>query len=45
MPANLSFAGMARSYTAFVGYFSVRPELVEGLWMNDWWFDRLTTNG
>jgi len=26
MPANLSFAGMARSYTAFVGCFSVRPD-------------------
>ena len=24
---------------------SVRPELVEGFYINSWWFDRLTTNG
>jgi hypothetical protein len=24
---------------------SVRPELVEGLLMSSWWFDKLTTNG
>jgi len=24
---------------------SVRPELVEGLWLRSWWFDKLTTNG
>jgi hypothetical protein len=24
---------------------SVRPELVEGLYVSCWWFDRLTTNG
>jgi hypothetical protein len=23
----------------------VRPELVEGLWLRGWWFDKLTTNG
>jgi hypothetical protein len=21
------------------------PELVEGLWLRSWWFDKLTTNG
>ncbi|MDE2117983.1 MAG: hypothetical protein KGJ19_05240, partial [Betaproteobacteria bacterium] len=24
---------------------TVRPELVEGLWVSGWWFDKLTTNG
>jgi hypothetical protein len=24
---------------------SVRPELVEGLWLRSGWFDKLTTNG